>query len=105
MDDDQVAARKTIAAFASDNKVAAIDMTLNKSGSTSPRGYKLNPAVKHTILMYRRNKVVENFALDKLDGAAIKKVTSAAAKFLASGSGSETRRGKGKRRRKKRDSI
>ena len=80
--DESDATKKTLAAFAKSNKLAAVDMTVNKTGSKPPKGYKLNPDVKHTILMYSRNKVVANFALDKIDAAATKKVVAAATKAL-----------------------
>ena len=107
--DDVDAAKKTLVAFAKTNKLAAVDMTINMGGSKSPKGYKLNPDVKHTILMARGNKVVANFALDKIDPATTKKVVAAATKLLTSKAEKADKRGgkkkdkKEKRRRKKKD--
>ena len=96
-------AKTTLAAFAKTNKLTSVDMTLNKSGAKPPKGYKLNPEVTHTILMYSGNKVVQNFALDKIDAAATKKIVQAATKVFSSKPAKKGRKNKDKRRRKKKE--
>ena len=77
LDDDKKAATKKLQDFAQANKVRAVDMTLNQSGATSPRGYNVNPKVKHTVLVYEKNKVVHNFALNSLDKKSVGAVVAA----------------------------
>ena len=105
LNDDQVAGKKTLASFAKTNKLAAVDLTLNKSGSRSPRGYKLSSEVKHTVLMYTGKKVVQNFALNKIDAAVTKKVVAAATEVFASKSEKGGGKKRDKRRRRKKDAA
>ena len=63
----------------------------------------LTPDVKYTILMTVGNKVVHNFAIDKIDAAATKKIVGAATKVLTSKSEKGGKKKKEKRRRKKKD--
>lgn len=107
LNDDQVVAKKTLVSFAKTNKLTAVDLTLNKSGSKSPKGYKLNPKVKHTVLMYTGKKVVQNFALDKIDAAVTKKIVAAATKVFSSKSekGGGKKRDKRRRRKKDKDAV
>lgn len=80
--DDVKEASKRLAVFAKENKVQAVDLTVNKSGAKSPQGYKLNPKVKHTVLLYEKNKVVGNWALEKIDKKSVTEVLAAATKLL-----------------------
>ncbi len=84
LDDDKAAARKKLTAFAADNKLKAVDMTINRGGAKAPRGWKINEQAKHTIVIYKNKTVVKTFGLNKLDKKSVAEVTAAAAKVLGS---------------------
>ena len=98
-------AKQTLASFAKTNKLTAVDTTVNASGIKAPKGYKINPEVKHTVLVYSGNKVVANFAFDKVDEKLTKKIVAASEKaFKAGPSKKEGRDRKSRRdRRGRRD--
>ena len=79
-----MAARKTLEAFAKTNKLKAVDMTINRGGSKSPRGWKINDKAKHTVVIYKNKTVVKTFGLNKLDKKNVADVIAAAAKVLGS---------------------
>ena len=64
------------------NRLTKVALTTNPGGTKSPPGYKLNDEVKFTILLYLKKKVVENFALNKLDETIRKKIVQAAGKLM-----------------------
>ena len=84
LDDDKAAARKKLAAFAADNKIKAIDMTINRGGKKAPKGWKINDKAKHTVVIYKNKTVVKTFGLNKIDKKTVAEVAAAAAKVLGS---------------------
>ena len=77
LDKDSKAGKEKIEKLQAEAKVS-IPLTVNKLGEKSPEGYKLNPDVKNTILVYKDRKVVKNFALDAISEKDVKEIVEAA---------------------------
>ena len=80
--DEKTAAEK-LEKFAKDAGIS-IPLTVSKSGEKSPDGYKINDKVKNTIFVYKKKKVVTNFALNSISEANAKEVLEAVKKNIAS---------------------
>jgi hypothetical protein len=85
MDDDKKGAAEKLKKLAEKEKLKKIALTVNSTGKKSPKGHKVNPKVKHTIIVYEKKKVVHNFALNKVGADETKKVVAAAKKVLKAG--------------------
>ena len=85
MTDDKAGAKKKLQEFAKANGIGKVALTVNKAGTKSPKGYKISDKVKHTVLVYKKKKVVHNFALNKLDEKSVKEIVAAAKKVLGGG--------------------
>jgi hypothetical protein len=75
---------------------ATFPLAVNDEGAKTLRSHKLDPTVKHTILVYRGKVVVRNFALDGIREADVKEIVSAARKNVAAfreGTGNSGRAG------------
>lgn len=83
LDDDKKASAEKLKAFAKDNELTRTALTTHKDGKASPAGHKIADSVKFTVIVYEKKKVVENFALDKLDEASRKKIVQSLQKLIA----------------------
>jgi hypothetical protein len=95
-DRDEKASAAALRKLAADTG-ATIPLTLSYEGEKTIKSYKLDPRVKHTVLIYRTKTVVKNFALERIPEAAIREITEAARKVMAEGG---TEGGTGERSRK-----
>jgi hypothetical protein len=84
LDDKKDAAVAKLKALREKNGLSKVALTVNGGGTKSPGGYKLNPAVKHTVLVYTKKKVLHNFATNTLSAAEAGQITAAAKKVLGS---------------------
>jgi len=83
---DQKAASDKLNKLAAETK-ATFPLTVAEDGDKSPSGYDLNPKVKHTILVYKDKKVVNNFALNEITEKDLKSIVEAAKKNMEPGKG------------------
>jgi len=81
---DQKAAAEKLNKLAAETKVT-FPLTGAMDGDQSPSGYDLNPKVKHTILVYKDKKVVNNFALNEITEKDLKAIIEAAKKNMEPG--------------------
>jgi hypothetical protein len=84
LDDDKDGAATKLKEFRTKNGVKKVALTVNGGGAKSPGGYKLNPKVKHTILVYEKKTVLKNFAVNALGAKEIKAIAVAAKTALGS---------------------
>lgn len=58
----------------------SIPLTVNDAGEDSPKGYELAKDVKTTVLVYKEQKVVSNFALNAISEKEVAAIAEAAKK-------------------------
>jgi hypothetical protein len=83
---DQKAASDKLNKLAAETK-ATFPLTVAEDGDKSPSGYDLDPKVKHTVLVYKNKKVVNNFALNEITEGDLKAIVEAAKKNMEPGKG------------------
>ena len=64
------------------NKIEKVALTINGTGKKAPKDLKIDPKVKHTILVYEKKKVVYNFAFNKISKEDIQKFVAKAKEVL-----------------------
>ena len=82
LDDDKSGAAGKLKAFRTKSGTSKVGLTYNMGGAKSPAGHKLDPKVKHTVLVYKNKKVVHNFAVNKLGAPQVAAITKAAKEVL-----------------------
>ena len=78
MDKTDKANAEKLKALAEKEKIK-MPLSLNANGKKAPGKYKINPKVKFTVLVYKKKKVVKNFAFNEISKADIKSVVEAVA--------------------------
>ena len=82
LSDEKTKQKAKLKEVAEKNKIQKVALTLNASGKKAPGSYKLDPKVKHTILVYEKKKVVHNFAFNKISKEDIQKFVAKAKEVL-----------------------
>lgn len=82
LDDNREGAIEKLKGLAQKSEIGQVALTVNEGGSNSPAGYKLNPKVTHTVLVYEKKKVVHNFALSSIGDSEASEILSASKKVL-----------------------
>ncbi len=81
LSDDKKAAHEKLAALAKEHNLK-IPLTVNADGKKAPGAYQISDKVKHTILIYKGKKVVENFAADEVSEEKAKEIAGTAKKLF-----------------------
>lgn len=83
MNDDKAGSANKLKKYGQENGLKKMELSVNLSGAKSPGRCKINPAVKHTIVVYEKKTVVENFALNKIGESETAKIAAAFKKLVA----------------------
>ena len=77
LDENTDATGQKLKDFAARNGLSNVALTVNGSGPKPPGFYKINPEVKHTVLVGTGKKVVHNFALNEVGAGDLPAIVSA----------------------------
>lgn len=83
LSDDKKVATEKLKTFGTENAVASMALTVNTGGAKLPDWLKVDPAAKHTVILYKEKKVVSSTDFKKEVGEKeLKELIAATTTFV-----------------------